>query len=150
MKIQPTSSSSRRRVAVLALYGEYNMGVPPVPVDAIHWLLDVRSADLLSSLMRDDSFALPEMWAFVNAMDAADVEIVPVRSAVAASGPPFPAERIFEVAAPGATSPVIAAFPYRNIQRPIWPLDPNLVWHPEDDVMCATPDHRWTRLAEVA
>jgi microcystin degradation protein MlrC len=68
----------------------------------------------------------------------------------AAFEPLIPAERIFEVAAPGAISPMIAAFPYRNIQRPIWPLDPKFMWHPEDDVMCATPDHRWTRLAEVA
>ncbi|MBW8271097.1 M81 family metallopeptidase [Caldovatus aquaticus] len=40
----------------------------------------------------------------------------------------FPDERIFEVDAPGLTSPVLARFPWRRLPRPLWPLDPEAAW----------------------
>lgn len=42
----------------------------------------------------------------------------------------FPDERIVEVDAPGLTTPVLTRVPYRNVPRPIFPLDPEMRWQP--------------------
>jgi microcystin degradation protein MlrC len=44
----------------------------------------------------------------------------------------FPREAIVEVDVPGLTSVVLERVPYRNIPRPIWPLDPDTAWAPAD------------------
>ncbi|WP_245903530.1 M81 family metallopeptidase [Humitalea rosea] len=41
----------------------------------------------------------------------------------------FDPERIFEVDAPGLTSPILANFAFRRLPRPVWPLDPETVWN---------------------
>ncbi len=40
----------------------------------------------------------------------------------------FPDERIVEVDVPGLTTPVLTRVPYRNVPRPIYPLDPDMAW----------------------
>lgn len=40
----------------------------------------------------------------------------------------FPDDRVFEVDAPGLTSPVLANFNWRRLPRPVFPLDPDAVW----------------------
>lgn len=40
----------------------------------------------------------------------------------------FPPERIREVDAPGLTSPILKNFRFRNLPRPIFPLDEDAVW----------------------
>jgi microcystin degradation protein MlrC len=40
----------------------------------------------------------------------------------------FPDDRIIEVDAPGLTTPVLTRVPYRNVPRPIFPLDPEMSW----------------------
>jgi len=40
----------------------------------------------------------------------------------------FPDERIVEVDAPGLTTPILTRVPYRNVPRPIFPLDPEMTW----------------------
>jgi microcystin degradation protein MlrC len=40
----------------------------------------------------------------------------------------FPPERVFEVDAPGLTSPVLANFAWRRLPRPVFPLDPEAAW----------------------
>jgi microcystin degradation protein MlrC len=35
---------------------------------------------------------------------------------------------IFEVDVPGLTSPVLSRFNFRNLPRPVFPLDPNTTW----------------------
>ena len=40
----------------------------------------------------------------------------------------FPDDRIIEVDAPGLTTPILSRVPYRNIPRPIYPLDPEMSW----------------------
>ena len=42
----------------------------------------------------------------------------------------FPDERIVEVDAPGLTTPILTRVPYRNVPRPIFPLDPDMSWAP--------------------
>jgi len=42
----------------------------------------------------------------------------------------FPDDRIIEVDAPGLTTPVLTRVPYRNVPRPIYPLDPEMTWTP--------------------
>jgi len=42
----------------------------------------------------------------------------------------FPREAIVEVDAPGLTPVVLERVPYRNLPRPIWPLDPDAAWSP--------------------
>ncbi|GGG27291.1 microcystinase C [Caldovatus sediminis] len=44
----------------------------------------------------------------------------------------FPDDRIFEVDAPGLTSPVLANFPWRRLPRPLFPLDPEAGWREPD------------------
>ena len=44
----------------------------------------------------------------------------------------FPNERIFEVDAPGLTSPVLANFNWRRLPRPVFPLDPDAAWREPD------------------
>jgi microcystin degradation protein MlrC len=44
----------------------------------------------------------------------------------------FPDDRIFEVDAPGLTSPVLANFPWRRLPRPVFPLDPEAGWREPD------------------
>lgn len=45
----------------------------------------------------------------------------------------FPREAIVEVDVPGLTSVVLERVPYRNVPRPIWPLDPDTAWSPPAD-----------------
>jgi microcystin degradation protein MlrC len=42
----------------------------------------------------------------------------------------FPDDRIVEVDVPGLTTPVLARVPYRDVPRPIYPLDPDMQWAP--------------------
>jgi microcystin degradation protein MlrC len=42
----------------------------------------------------------------------------------------FPDERIVEVDVPGLTTPVLSRVPYRDVPRPIFPLDDNFDWSP--------------------
>jgi microcystin degradation protein MlrC len=42
----------------------------------------------------------------------------------------FPDERIIEVDVPGLTTPILSRVPYRNVPRPIYPLDPEMSWQP--------------------
>jgi microcystin degradation protein MlrC len=44
----------------------------------------------------------------------------------------FPDDRIFEVDAPGLTSPVLANFNWRRLPRPVFPLDPDAAWREPD------------------
>lgn len=40
----------------------------------------------------------------------------------------FPDDRIVEVDVPGLTTPILTRVPYRNVPRPIYPLDPEMSW----------------------
>jgi len=40
----------------------------------------------------------------------------------------FPREAIVEVDVPGLTAVVLSRVPWRNVPRPIWPLDPDMTW----------------------
>lgn len=40
----------------------------------------------------------------------------------------FPRDAIVEVDVPGLTAVVLTRVPYRNVLRPIWPLDPSMTW----------------------
>ena len=40
----------------------------------------------------------------------------------------FPDDRIIEVDVPGLTTPILTRGPYRNVPRPIFPLDPEMEW----------------------
>lgn len=42
----------------------------------------------------------------------------------------FPDERIVEVDVPGLTTPVLSRVPYRDVPRPIFPLDAGFTWSP--------------------
>ena len=42
----------------------------------------------------------------------------------------FSDDRIVEVDVPGLTTPVLARVPYRDVPRPIFPLDPDMTWSP--------------------
>jgi microcystin degradation protein MlrC len=42
----------------------------------------------------------------------------------------FPDDRIIEVDVPGLTTPVLQNVPWRNVPRPIYPLDPEMTWAP--------------------
>ena len=42
----------------------------------------------------------------------------------------FPDDRIVEVDAPGLTTPILTRVPYRDVPRPIYPLDPEIQWQP--------------------
>jgi len=42
----------------------------------------------------------------------------------------FSDDRIVEVDVPGLTTPVLARVPYRDVPRPIFPLDPEMAWSP--------------------
>ena len=44
----------------------------------------------------------------------------------------FPPARIFEVNAPGLTSPILANFNWKRLPRPIYPLDPDAIWSEPD------------------
>ncbi len=41
-------------------------------------------------------------------------------------------ENIYEVDAPGVVSPVLSRFPFRNLPRPVYPLDEDATWSPPD------------------
>jgi microcystin degradation protein MlrC len=41
----------------------------------------------------------------------------------------FPDDRIVEVDVPGLTTPILTRVPYRNVPRPIYPLDPEMDWN---------------------
>jgi microcystin degradation protein MlrC len=40
----------------------------------------------------------------------------------------FPDDRIIEVDVPGLTTPILSRVPYRNVPRPIFPLDRDMTW----------------------
>jgi microcystin degradation protein MlrC len=40
----------------------------------------------------------------------------------------FPDDRIIEVDVPGLTTPILTRIDYRNVPRPIFPLDPDMTW----------------------
>ncbi len=40
----------------------------------------------------------------------------------------FSDEQIVEIDAPGLTTPILTRVPYRNVPRPIYPLDPDMSW----------------------
>jgi microcystin degradation protein MlrC len=42
------------------------------------------------------------------------------------------ATKVIEVDAPGISSPNLTSFPYQRLRRPIYPLDSETVWRPED------------------
>lgn len=42
----------------------------------------------------------------------------------------FPRDQIVEVDVPGLTTVVLSRVPWRHVPRPIWPLDPAMVWRP--------------------
>ena len=42
----------------------------------------------------------------------------------------FPDDRIIEVDVPGLTTPILSRVPYRNVPRPIFPLDADTEWSP--------------------
>lgn len=42
----------------------------------------------------------------------------------------FTDDRIVEVDVPGLTTPILSRVPYRNVPRPIYPLDPEMSWQP--------------------
>lgn len=42
----------------------------------------------------------------------------------------FPDDQIVEVDAPGLTTPILTRVPYKNVPRPIYPLDPEMTWAP--------------------
>ena len=42
----------------------------------------------------------------------------------------FSDDHIIEVDVPGLTTPILSRVPYRNVQRPIFPLDPDTAWSP--------------------
>lgn len=42
----------------------------------------------------------------------------------------FPDDRIIEVDVPGLTTPVLKNVPWRQVPRPIYPLDPDMTWSP--------------------
>ncbi|WP_341895270.1 M81 family metallopeptidase [Ferrovibrio terrae] len=42
----------------------------------------------------------------------------------------FPDDRIIEVDVPGLTTPVLQNVPWRQVPRPIYPLDPDMTWAP--------------------
>ena len=44
--------------------------------------------------------------------------------------PWFPSGQVFEVDTAGLTSPVLERFQWRNLPRPVYPLDPDTTWTP--------------------
>jgi microcystin degradation protein MlrC len=42
----------------------------------------------------------------------------------------FPPDRILEIDVPGLTSPNLANFPWKNLPRPVYPMDPETTWEP--------------------
>lgn len=44
----------------------------------------------------------------------------------------FPPERIHEIDVPGLTSPNLANFDWRHLPRPVYPLDPETAWSPDE------------------
>lgn len=44
----------------------------------------------------------------------------------------FDSDQVVEVDAPGLTSPVLTRFPFANLPRPVFPLDEDVSWSPED------------------
>jgi microcystin degradation protein MlrC len=73
----------------------------------------------------------PEMIRFVG-IDPLLEKILVVKSTIhyRAAFEPI-AKEIIEVDAPGLSSSNLSRFPYRRVRRPIFPLDPDLVYEPE-------------------
>ncbi len=44
--------------------------------------------------------------------------------------PWFPPEQVFEIDTPGLTSPILSRFNWRNLPRPVYPLDRDTTWTP--------------------
>ena len=66
-------------------------------------------------------------------LDIADARIVCVKSRGhfrAGFAPWFPSGQVFEVDTAGLTSPVLDRFQWRNLPRPVYPLDPDTTWPP--------------------
>src|SRR5690606_34743018 len=51
----------------------------------------------------------------------------------------FPSERVLEVDTPGLTTPVLSRLPFRNLQRPVYPMDPDTRWTPPDRPISIQP-----------
>ena len=51
----------------------------------------------------------------------------------------FSDDRIIEVDVPGLTTPILSRVPYRNVPRPIFPLDAETTWMPRPEVSEAKP-----------
>ncbi|HEX7787461.1 MAG TPA: MlrC C-terminal domain-containing protein, partial [Methylomirabilota bacterium] len=73
----------------------------------------------------------PEMIRFVG-IDPLRERILAVKSTIhyRAAFEPI-AKEIIEVDAPGLSSSNLSRFEYRRVRRPIYPLDPDLVYEPE-------------------
>ena len=73
----------------------------------------------------------PEMIRFVG-IDPLRQRILVVKSTIhyRAAFEPI-AKEIIEVDAPGLSSSNLSRFEYRRVRRPIYPLDPDLVYEPE-------------------
>ncbi|HEU4437655.1 MAG TPA: M81 family metallopeptidase [Methylomirabilota bacterium] len=73
----------------------------------------------------------PEMIRFVG-VDPLQEKILVVKSTIhyRAAFEPI-AKEIIEVDAPGLSSSNLSRFPYRRVRRPIFPLDPDLVYEPD-------------------
>lgn len=49
--------------------------------------------------------------------------------------PYFPPDRVFEIDTPGLTSPILSRFDFKNLPRPVFPLDEDAIWTPPDWVL---------------
>ena len=66
-------------------------------------------------------------------LDIADARSVCVKSRGhfrAGFIPWFPSEQVFEIDTAGLTSPVLSRFNWRNLPRPVYPMDPDTTWTP--------------------
>ncbi|MDF1586683.1 M81 family metallopeptidase [Marinimicrococcus flavescens] len=46
----------------------------------------------------------------------------------------FPDARTIEIDGPGLVTPMLARVPFRNVPRPLWPLDPDMTWEVPEKV----------------
>ena len=68
-------------------------------------------------------------------LDIADARIVVVKSRGhfrAGFHPWFAPEQVYEVDTPGLTAPVLERFEWQGLPRPVYPLDPDVVWEEKD------------------
>jgi microcystin degradation protein MlrC len=77
--------------------------------------------------------AADPMFFEIFGLDISDARTVCVKSRGhfrAGFAPWFPSKRVFEVDTAGLTSPVLERFKWRNLPRPVYPLDPDTTWTP--------------------